>query len=63
MNQYTTTIKDENGNEIIVPKSHRNLADVRRRIAEATIKAHNLDCTVEEYWKRCEEKKNEAATA
>jgi hypothetical protein len=53
-----TIIKDENGKEIIVPKSHRSMADVRRRIAEEKIKAFNLDCTPEEYWERCKEKQN-----
>jgi hypothetical protein len=52
----TTAIKDKNGNEIVIPRSHRNMADVRRAIAEAKIKAFNLDCTVEEYWERCREK-------
>lgn len=51
----TTIIRDENGNEYIAPRSHRNMADVRRAIAEAKIKAFNLDCTVEEYWQRCKE--------
>jgi hypothetical protein len=55
---YTTIIKDENGNEFVVPKSHRNTAEVLRRIAEETIKAYDLNCTVEEYRKRCEEKRN-----
>jgi hypothetical protein len=53
---YTTIIKDENGNEYIVPKSHKNTAEVLRRIAEETIKQYKLDCTVEEYWERCKEK-------
>ncbi len=60
---HTTTIKDENGNEIVIPKSHKNVEEARRRVAELKIKAYNLDCTVEEYWERCEEKKNENSIA
>lgn len=52
---YQTIIKDKDGNEHIAPQSHRNMADVRRKIAEAMIKTHNLNCTVEEYWQRCKE--------
>lgn len=58
---HTTIMKDENGNEIVIPRSHKSMADVRRRIAEEKIKAFNLNCTPEEYWKRCEEKKNNAS--
>jgi hypothetical protein len=56
MNMYTTTIKDKDGNEFVVPQSHRNMAEVLRRIAEEKIKAFNLDCTPDEYWRRCKEK-------
>lgn len=51
----TATIKDQDGNQYTVPRSHRNMEEVRRRIAEEKIKAFGLNCTVEEYWQRCKE--------
>ena len=54
----TTIIRDEKGNEFVVPKSHKNMADVRQRIAEAMIKYHNLpEKTAEEYYAECERRR------
>lgn len=38
----------------VIARRQQKTAETIRRIAELTIEAHGLDCSVEEYIKRCQ---------
>ena len=54
----TTVIYDEQGNKYTVSKSHKDMADLRKRFAEAMIKYNHLpEKTAEEYYAECKRRK------